>query len=117
MKKQIGLIILSIGTLCLMFLTGLFVGRCSDRPPESPSIQGSAAVYTSRTETRININTADSATLQTLPGIGKILAARIVEYRTKNGPFTSVYDLQNVEGIGTKKINDILELIYVEDKS
>ena len=115
MKKQAGMIILVIGALCLMFLTGIFVGRCSRKEPVAkPTPQSSAFAATHR-ETRININTADAATLQSLPGIGEILAQRIIAYRNENGPFTSVYDLQNVEGIGSKKLLDILELIYVED--
>jgi competence protein ComEA len=115
MKKQGGMIILVIGSLCLMFLTGLFVGRCSSRETIKQTAPGSYTVAPSYMERRININTADAATLQSLPGIGEILAQRIIQYRNENGPFTSVYDLQNVEGIGAKKLMDILELIYVED--
>ena len=48
---------------------------------------------------KININTADEATLATLPGIGKKGATAVIEYRTKNGPFKTVDDLKNVPGI------------------
>ncbi len=51
----------------------------------------------------ININTAPAADLQRLPGIGANTAARIVEYRQKNGPFKKVEDLMNVRGVGEKK--------------
>lgn len=50
----------------------------------------------------ININTATSEQLQTLPGIGPSMAERIIEYRRTNGDFESVDDLKNVSGIGDK---------------
>jgi competence protein ComEA len=50
----------------------------------------------------VNINTATAADLEALPGIGAKTAARIVEYRQKNGPFKKVEDLMNVQGIGEK---------------
>jgi competence protein ComEA len=51
----------------------------------------------------LNINTASESELLSLPGVGPGLARRIVEYRTANGPFQSVDDLQNVSGIGPSK--------------
>lgn len=50
----------------------------------------------------VNINTASAAELDALPGIGAKTAARIVEYRQKNGPFKKVEDLMNVRGVGEK---------------
>ena len=50
----------------------------------------------------ININTASAAELDALPGIGAKVAARIVEYRQKNGPFKKVEELMNVRGVGEK---------------
>ena len=50
---------------------------------------------------RVNVNTADEATLQLLPGVGPALAQRIVEER-KDRPFTSAADLERVSGIGPK---------------
>lgn len=61
----------------------------------------------------ININSASAAELMTLPGIGEVLAARIVEYRTANGPFPSVAALTNVKGIGEKRLAAIIHLITV----
>lgn len=49
----------------------------------------------------ININTADSALLDTLPGVGSVIAGRIIEYRETNGPFTSIEEIQKVKGIGS----------------
>ena len=50
----------------------------------------------------LNINTASTEELQTLPNIGERMAQRIVDYRTQHGKFDSVDALQNVKGIGAK---------------
>jgi competence protein ComEA len=50
----------------------------------------------------VNINTATAAEFEALPGIGAKTAARIVEYRQKNGPFKKVEELMNVRGLGEK---------------
>jgi competence protein ComEA len=62
---------------------------------------------------RIDINKATVAELDTLPGIGPVIAARIVEFRTKNGPFKRPEDLMNVRGIGEKKFLKLKERIAV----
>lgn len=61
---------------------------------------------------KVNINTADSATLQTLPGIGKATAEAIIEYR-KRTPFKSVNDIKKVSGIGDAKFERVKEFITV----
>ena len=48
----------------------------------------------------IDINTATSEQLQTLTGIGEVIAQRIIDYREEHGPFTSIDELLNVKGIG-----------------
>lgn len=50
----------------------------------------------------INLNTADVTGLDALPGVGPVLAQRIVDWRTQNGRFTSVDELGEVSGIGDK---------------
>jgi len=51
----------------------------------------------------ININRATASELDSLPGIGPVIASRIIDYRKANGPFLSVDDLQKVSGIGSAK--------------
>ena len=61
-----------------------------------------AAAVVSGEETPVNINTASAAELSALNGIGNAKAQVIVAYREKNGPFKSVDDLREVNGIGEK---------------
>ncbi len=61
----------------------------------------------------ININTADAALLDTLPGIGPSKAAAIIDYRTQHGLFVHIEDIQNVSGIGPSTYADIAPLITV----
>ena len=61
----------------------------------------------------INVNTATAEELTELPGIGQVLAQRIIAYREAHGPFTSVAQLGDVEGIGEKKLEAIIELITI----
>jgi competence protein ComEA len=62
---------------------------------------------------KIDVNTADATELQELPGIGEVLSQAIVDYRTKNGPFTSVDELEDVSGIGPTTLADIRDLVTV----
>ncbi|MFX4261630.1 helix-hairpin-helix domain-containing protein [Pelotomaculum propionicicum] len=61
----------------------------------------------------VNINTADAAQLDTLPGIGSSLAQRIIQYRENNGPFKAIEDLKDVSGIGDKNFENLKDRITV----
>ena len=61
----------------------------------------------------LNLNTATSAQLEALPGIGKATADRIVEYRQKNGGFKKAEELMNVRGIGEKNFLKLKTLVTV----
>lgn len=62
---------------------------------------------------KINLNTATSEQLQTLPGIGPALAERIIAYRTKVGKFTKIEELLNVSGIGEKRFQQFKDRLTV----
>ncbi|GAA3255703.1 hypothetical protein GCM10010532_105230 [Dactylosporangium siamense] len=61
----------------------------------------------------VNLNTATVTELQTLPGIGEVLAQRIVEYRDRHGGFRAVTDLRQVEGIGDAKFQQLKDKVTV----
>jgi competence protein ComEA len=62
----------------------------------------------------VNINTADAATLETLPGIGPALAQRILDFRQASGPFEQSEDLMDVSGIGPGIFDQIRDLITTD---
>ncbi|WP_348650788.1 helix-hairpin-helix domain-containing protein [Verrucosispora sp. WMMC514] len=62
---------------------------------------------------RVNLNTATSAQLETLPGVGPVLAQRIIEYRDQHGGFRSVGDLRQVTGIGDARYEQLKDLVTV----
>ncbi len=62
----------------------------------------------------VNINTANATLLDTLPGIGPSKAAAIIDYRTKNGPFATTSDIQNVSGIGSATFARLAKLITID---
>ena len=104
------------------FTLGLFAGRNLNRTPVQirtvPAVTAAATEaapgYTAPTDPSVlNINTATTEQLQTLPGIGPVIAARIVAYREANGPFGSVGELMNVEGIGEKKLEAVWDFVTV----
>jgi comEA protein len=61
----------------------------------------------------VNVNTANRTEFRTLPGIGAVLARRIVDHRTTNGPFRSVDQLRNVNGVGDALLASIRERVTV----
>ena len=63
---------------------------------------------------RININTCTKEELESLPGIGPVLAERIIEYREKNGSFKTIEDITKVSGIGAAIYEDIYRNICTQ---
>ncbi len=61
----------------------------------------------------ISLNQADATSLEDLPGVGPVLAERIVAHREANGPFETVEDLLEVPGIGEAKLASIRDLVTV----
>ena len=143
MKKQKIPILVLITCIFAAFLFGFFAGRNLNRTPVqirtiSPVHEttatstdeiaaktgnpeaGSASVDSGASghgsvSFPININTATSAQLENLPGIGSVIAQRIVDHRNAYGPFTSPGQLINVSGIGEKRLAAIWDYITIGD--
>jgi competence protein ComEA len=64
-------------------------------------------------EGKLHLNAATAAELDALPGVGPVIAQRIVTFRDENGPFGSVDDLLDVPGIGEAKLADLRDRVQV----
>ena len=139
MKNRFHVILGAVTALFAVFTLGIFLGRSSGGDVYiSPDIPDAAVAQTANTGTAavstvptsqppsdstaaivfpLDLNSATVEMLEALPGIGPVLAKRIVEYRDINGPFRSIGELTKVEGIGQKKLEDILELIFIQEET
>jgi competence protein ComEA len=76
---------------------------------ENPPVQPPSAQ--TDPEGLVNINTADQKALESLPGIGPVIAQRILDHRQAHGPFTQIEDIMDVSGIGPSTFEKIRDLI------
>jgi len=112
-KERVTLAVL--GTLALIALGILLWQRQKPplviEPAGAQTAQWDAALASAR---QVDINTADAAELERLPGVGPTLAQRIVDYRSTHGQFQFPDDLQQVQGIGPKTYETLREHATVE---
>jgi competence protein ComEA len=73
-----------------------------------------AVVQSKAPQGKLNLNRATAEDLQHLPGIGPVLAQRVVDRRTKHGPFHTVDDLRDVKGIGKKRMDQLRPLVTID---
>jgi DNA uptake protein and related DNA-binding proteins len=89
-------------------------------PNNAPQNEASATVKMAQTgkkgeaEWPIDLNSANQAQLETVPGIGEFMAFKIIEFRNKNGNFQSVEDLDRVYGVGPKKLAKLRSYLCVK---
>ena len=106
----------TLAGLGLVLLAGLAVRyRQQQRPALSIAAPAEAASWAPRLAAarQVDVNTADAAELERLPGVGPALARRIVEERTARGPFASPDDLIRVRGIGGKSLEALRAFVNV----
>jgi competence protein ComEA len=98
-------------TLATVLALGVTV--LSSLPALAGVTQEQAPAAAAPAKPAINLNTATLDQLETLPGIGRKTAERILEYRTKSGTFKRIEELMNVKGIGEKSFLKLKPLIVV----
>ncbi len=123
-------ILLLVTVLFIGLLLGCFIGRNVSGPQilVNPGFSESPATVTSPPTTfplsteistgvtfPLNINTATKQMLIELPGIGEVLAGRIIEYRESFGDFATLEELMEVSGISQKKFDALSGLITLTD--
>ena len=96
-------------------LTAMLIALCLWAAGATVSAQNGSAAKPAAPAAVVNLNTATAAQIATLPGVGEKAAARIIEYREKNGGFKKIEELMNVKGIGEKSFLKLKPLITVGD--
>ncbi|MDP3730867.1 MAG: helix-hairpin-helix domain-containing protein [Candidatus Omnitrophota bacterium] len=110
-EKSILLVLLIILLIGLAFT--LYQKRAVHVDVKSDGFTDYAEDPSSRT-LKININESDAAGLMELKGVGRILAERIIEYRSTNGNFRSVEELKKVKGVGQKLYEKIKDGVSID---
>ena len=127
MKKPKVHILVILTLIFAAFTLGLYLGRTlgtaaitvsvplpmQTLPPETTAATEAPTEETQGITFPININQAGLEEFMALPGIGEVLAQRILNYREENGPFSNPEALMNVEGIGKKRLEEMLDLITI----
>lgn len=105
-----------------LMASGVAFYTVRDRPPSplrnDPIVVENVLVVcpTFRDARAIHLNTATPEELVRLPGIGEVLAGRIVAYREEHGPFASIDRLTDVSGIGSKLVEAVRELVTLGEE-
>jgi comEA protein len=102
-------------TILVVLLFHFLSAACSRLPRNHASETKSVKTPTSAAKlATVNLNTASAAELEQLPGVGPVLAERIVNFRSENGVFRRAEHLMMVRGISDKKFRELRSLIRVE---
>jgi competence protein ComEA len=85
----------------------ILVGIPGGAPPPTPGAAGTPLPGSPTSAAPVDLNKATLADLESLPGVGPVLAQRILDWRTEHGHFTTIDELQEVTGVGEKKFESL----------
>ncbi len=122
-KTRIGGAYLALAALTLCFALSLallhraaYAGRAHGGYTVSVQEQVGEITVLPRAVTLVNVNTATAEELETLTGIGPVLAQSILDYRAEHGDFQTAEELLNVKGIGEAKLEGFrAQITFTED--
>lgn len=116
-------LLLLTGTVGFLFLTGLLQGPSESMQSEALPVQQTGSSLGRLPDSQpmivaavgyVDINRDSVEELRRLPGIGPVLAERVIRYRRENGKFASIRDIQNVKGIGVKRFAQLQPYIHID---
>ena len=114
------------GTMGVLSFAGLLHGPSQSAPTDALTAQQADTSTGHSPQSRpvvvadvghVDINHGSVEELQRLPGIGPVLAERIIQYRREHGKFGSIRDIQNVKGIGEKRFAQLEPHIHIDDQA
>lgn len=88
--------------------------QASNNSSDSAGSLANSSSASNSQDSKININSADESQLETISGVGPSTAKKIIDYREKEGKFSSIEDIKNVSGIGDKKFESMKDSIDVK---
>lgn len=129
--RRFEMLLAAVTLAFICFTAGYLIGRANRAAPvvistqyAKPSVSVSPSPETSAAEKAVpeetcpvNINTAGVHELAELPGLGEVLAERVVAYREEHGAFVTIYDITAVSGVGDGKFEMIKDLITVGEST
>ena len=112
-SRKSQLVITLRSTFLIMLVVATAWGMATKQDVAGVSDKAGPEQVMQKSETIVNINQATEVELVALPGIGPVMAKKIIAWRAENGPFKSLEDLKKVNGIGDKKFEKLKPLIQI----
>ncbi|MDE0146537.1 MAG: helix-hairpin-helix domain-containing protein [Nitrospira sp.] len=119
-------LLLLSGAMGVLSFVGLLESPSQPAPSDALSVQQADASTGDSSQSspvrvadvgRVDMNRGSAEDLLHLPGIGPVLAERIIRYRREHGKFGSIRDIQNVKGIGEKRLAQLEPYIHIDDQA